>query len=220
MTDSQKVFWEIREGYKLDKYRILSITEVAPGIVIYGDVIPNLNNLHIEIEEDMKNAGLSWDQTKIKGPEGDGVINKEYRDTLGIGVEYFDTKQDDPTDPSEKFFVKYANLFLENFDFIEKDYLSLFHVRATWHEKYSILKYNIGQHFKNHIDDLSLERKISTIYYFNDDYSGGELNFPRFNLSLKPKANQMILFPSTYTYNHSVSPVTDGVRYSLVSWLR
>jgi predicted 2-oxoglutarate/Fe(II)-dependent dioxygenase YbiX len=61
---------------------------------------------------------------------------------------------------------------------------------------------------------------MSTVYYLNDNYTGGEINFPRFNVTFKPKANQMIIFPSTYVYNHSVSPVIEGQRYAVVSWLR
>ena len=53
----------------------------------------------------------------------------------------------------------------------------------------------------------------------NDSYTGGEIVFPRFNLTIKPEADAMIMFPSTYVYNHSVLPVTEGTRYSVVSWL-
>ena len=54
----------------------------------------------------------------------------------------------------------------------------------------------------------------------NDNYTGGEINFPRFGITFKPKANQMIVFPSNYVYNHSVSPVIEGSRYAVVGWLR
>jgi predicted 2-oxoglutarate/Fe(II)-dependent dioxygenase YbiX len=61
---------------------------------------------------------------------------------------------------------------------------------------------------------------MSTIFYMNDDYEGGEIEFPRFNVSHKPEKNELIIFPSTYVYNHSVLPVTSGTRYAVVSWLR
>ena len=75
--------------------------------------------------------------------------------------------------------------------------------------------------FSNHIDDhKDYPRRVSTVYYLNDNYTGGEINFPRFGITFKPKANQMIVFPSNFMYNHSVSPVIEGNRYAVVSWLR
>lgn len=83
------------------------------------------------------------------------------------------------------------------------------------------LKIWSGTKFVNHIDDhQDYHRRVSTVYYLNENYTGGEINFPRFDIVFKPKANQMIVFPSTYVYNHSVSPVIEGERYAVVSWMR
>jgi Rps23 Pro-64 3,4-dihydroxylase Tpa1-like proline 4-hydroxylase len=54
----------------------------------------------------------------------------------------------------------------------------------------------------------------------NDNYIGGEIKFPRFNVTHKPKANELLIFPSGYTYNHSVLPVESGTRYAIVGWLK
>jgi predicted 2-oxoglutarate/Fe(II)-dependent dioxygenase YbiX len=99
--------------------------------------------------------------------------------------------------------------------------MSSFGIYFSNHDDYQILKYGKGQKFTNHIDDHpSYHRRVSSIYYINDDYEGGEINFPRFNISYKPKANEMIIFPSTYVYNHSVSEVLSGTRYAVVSWIK
>jgi Rps23 Pro-64 3,4-dihydroxylase Tpa1-like proline 4-hydroxylase len=55
-------------------------------------------------------------------------------------------------------------------------------------------------------------------FFLNDDYEGGEIEFTRFGLSIKPKANQAVFFPSNYVYSHSVNSVVSGVRYSIVGW--
>jgi predicted 2-oxoglutarate/Fe(II)-dependent dioxygenase YbiX len=55
-------------------------------------------------------------------------------------------------------------------------------------------------------------------FYLNDEYEGGEIEFSRFGLNVKPKANQAIFFPSNYVYNHTVHPVTSGTRYAVVGW--
>jgi hypothetical protein len=194
--------------------------EIAPGIIVYSNVIPDSQNLHNDIEEGMLSANLKWTEASVKEGENNHV-NTKSRDTSTIGIPYLGKKEENFLGFSNAFDVNLNNLFFESFDPIEKDYQSIFGIETSWHDSYGILKYGLGQKFTNHIDDhQDYHRRISTLYYINDDYSGGEINFPRFNLSFKPLANQMILFPSTYVYNHSVSPVTDGKRYAVVSWMR
>jgi Rps23 Pro-64 3,4-dihydroxylase Tpa1-like proline 4-hydroxylase len=153
----------------------------------------------------------------------DQVINTKARDTQTIGVLYSGKTESisSVTNSSESFLLKLNNIFFENFDIIEKDYMSSYGIVSRWHDSYGILKYGKGQQFVNHIDDHpDYHRRVSTVYYLNDNYTGGEINFPRFGITFKPKANQMIVFPSTYVYNHSVSPVVEGERYAVVSWMR
>lgn len=197
--------------------------EIAPGIVLYDNVAQNAEKLHLDIEEGMLSAGLVWMSAGVKEDQDNNndYINKESRDTLTIGVPYSSVIKDDYDNLSNAFFTTLSNIFLESFDPVEKDYKSTYGFKTTWHDTHGILKYGVGQKFVNHIDDhISYHRRMSTVYYINDDYEGGEILFPRFNISVKPKANQMIVFPSTYTYNHSVLPVTEGTRYAVVSWLR
>ena len=57
------------------------------------------------------------------------------------------------------------------------------------------------------------------VYYPNDDYEGGELEFLHFGVKIKPKAGQLFLFPSAYSYEHRIHPVTSGnERYTIVSF--
>lgn len=196
--------------------------EIAPGIVVYSDVIPDSENLYFDIEEGIVSANINWLAAGVKeGP--DATVNPKSRDTQTIGVPYLGKSKNvsSVNNVSELFFTNLNNIFFENFESIEKDYISSYGIFSEWHDSYGILKYGAGQKFTNHIDDHpSYHRRVSTVYYLNDNYTGGEINFPRFNITFKPKANQMILFPSTYVYNHSVSPVIEGERYAVVSWLK
>jgi len=194
--------------------------EVAPGIVIYDNVINNSNTLHLDIEEGMSSAGLLWIPAGVVEDSGE-TINTKARDTSSIHVPYSDTLKDDYSNLYNAFFTTLSNIFFESFQPVEQDYKNSYGFKTTWHDGFNILKYGVGQYFVNHIDDhTDYHRRMSTVHYINDDYEGGEIVFPRFDLSIKPKANQTIIFPSTYVYNHSVLPVTDGTRYSVVSWLR
>ena len=195
--------------------------EIAPGIVVYSDVIPNSNNLYKDIEEAMDSIKLKWGIAE--GASGSSnTVEYKIRDTSSIWIPYKAGIEDVILQNASKtFFVTLNNLFFEHFDPIEKDYMTTYKIGSDSHDTYGILKYGPGQQFTNHIDDSpKYHRRISTVYYLNENYTGGEINFPRFNINFKPKANQMLIFPSTYVYNHSVSPVIEGERYAVVSWLK
>jgi len=195
--------------------------EIAPGIMVYDDVIINNNNLHKDIEDSIKFSNLKWLQASVK-ENSEPIVNTKTRDTSIFAVPYKGNIENNLSENIDQtFLTNLNNLFFSSFDPVEKDYLSLYGISAEWHDSYSVLKYGVGQQFTNHIDDHpEYHRRVSTVYYLNNDYVGGEINFPRFNITFKPKANQMIIFPSTYVYNHSVSPVVSGERYAVVSWLR
>jgi Rps23 Pro-64 3,4-dihydroxylase Tpa1-like proline 4-hydroxylase len=200
----------------------MSKEEIAPGIVVYSDVILDSKGLYKDIEEAMASANIKWLEAKVKSGTNNDELNTMSRDTQTIGVPYMgEVKDFNGAEPKEAFFTTLNNIFFEHFDPIEKDYMADYGIFSTWHDTYGILKYGKGQKFTNHIDDHpDYHRRISTVYYLNDNYTGGEIIFPRFGTTFKPKANQMIVFPSTYAYNHSVSPVIEGERYAVVSWMR
>ena len=91
------------------------------------------------------------------------------------------------------------------------------------------LKYVKGGHYIFHHDDCANNpRTFSCIYFVNDDYEGGELCFSTLgssankipHLTVSPQANSLIIFPSSFLYQHKVNPVIKGERYSIISWLR
>jgi predicted 2-oxoglutarate/Fe(II)-dependent dioxygenase YbiX len=61
---------------------------------------------------------------------------------------------------------------------------------------------------------------FAAIYYINDDYEGGEINFMDHNLKIKPKANSFITFPSNSDYWHEVLQNTVKERYSSTLWFK
>jgi predicted 2-oxoglutarate/Fe(II)-dependent dioxygenase YbiX len=58
---------------------------------------------------------------------------------------------------------------------------------------------------------------LSIIINLNEEYQGGEVVFfDKLKFSLK--TGDILVFPSNFLFPHSVQPITDGVRYSAVSW--
>ena len=98
------------------------------------------------------------------------------------------------------------------------------------YEPVQFLGYPPGGHYKSHNDGESfnfetrqwescMPRDVSFLFYLNDQYGGGELEFTDLGLTIKPKKGMMIAFPSYKEFAHKVHPVTWGHRYTLVSWV-
>ena len=88
-------------------------------------------------------------------------------------------------------------------------------------EGYNLLRYEVGEEYKEHVDcGNGVFRTLSAILYLNDDYVGGELVFPELDLVIKPKAGDLLLFPSNFSYVHKAAPITSGTKYSVVTWFK
>lgn len=195
--------------------------ELAAGIVVYSNAVKDSNSLVLDIEEGMSSAKIEWQLAGVKTGDEDAGENKKLRDTFVVAIPYTDIEIKEFLNFSNAFSSSLANIFLKNLIPLEHDYKVQHGLSTTWHDQYSILKYGVEQKFVNHIDDhKDYHRRMSTVYYINDNYTGGEIVFPRFGITYKPKANDFLVFPSTYVYNHSVLSVIEGTRYAVVSWLR
>jgi hypothetical protein len=193
---------------------------LAPGIIVYSNVMNLDYVLEQAIEDSVASKAVSWNQGQVRSDDSD-YINKNDRDTLVIPVPYSESPKEDLSSPLSSFQTTLQIEFFKAFNPVEKDYMNTFSFYTKWHDAYQILKYGVGQKFVNHVDDHEIyHRRISSVYYLNDDYEGGEISFPRFNITYKPNANELIMFPSNYVYNHSVSEVTSGTRYAIASWMR
>lgn len=87
---------------------------------------------------------------------------------------------------------------------------------------YQALKYTKNDYFKNHHDHyaetVNYSRLLSVCIYLNEDYEGGELEFPSIKKTFKFKTGDVIIFPSNWMFYHGVTPITVGNRYSITVW--
>lgn len=58
-------------------------------------------------------------------------------------------------------------------------------------------------------------RDITTVFYLNDDYHGGEIYFPNLGLEIKPEAGSVVCFPTSEKYEHGVKKVLSGERFAI-----
>jgi PKHD-type hydroxylase len=127
----------------------------------------------------------------------------------------------------------YHEDFVEVRDFMKRKFeeanANAFGVDATFFRNIQFTKYdanNIG-HYDWHEDifwesDNVLDRKLSMVVQLSDpdDYEGGNLEFQWYELPAEQdlrKRGTIIVFPSFL--KHRVTPVTKGIRHSLVSWM-
>jgi predicted 2-oxoglutarate/Fe(II)-dependent dioxygenase YbiX len=84
---------------------------------------------------------------------------------------------------------------------------------------YDILKYEVGGFFKPHIDSkFGINRIVSCSFALNDNFTGGEFAFFGQKVKYTVPKGAALLFPSNFLYPHEVLPVTNGTRYSVVTW--
>jgi len=78
-----------------------------------------------------------------------------------------------------------------------------------------------GTSLSYHVDSLSNPAVVfANVIYVNDDFTGGELHFPKIDVTYRPKKGALIVFPSADEYLHGVKEVGPGpIRYALPAFV-
>lgn len=183
--------------------------DLGSGIILYENVYKDYYSLYNKI----KSSPISWTQ-RFSAFDA-GYYDVKPRSVCG---NYTSLNLEQNRDPDLRLeFQKMHPVFVNTVS----DYYSFLDETFNWYEGMTLIKYSEGDFFEKHSDSLTPNgRKHSIFYYINDDYEGGELNFLDFNLSIKPPANSIVVFPSRVEYLHEVKEVISGTKYVLASFLR
>lgn len=85
---------------------------------------------------------------------------------------------------------------------------------------YEMLRYPTGTRCNYHSDSRDFRpRTLSCSIAINDDYKGGEFEFFHGEKTYRVPKGSAIVFPSNFMYPHAVLPITEGTRYSIITWL-
>lgn len=205
----------IEEIYFNGNQHTVEYDVLAPGIYAYRNAIPKEWNVIERVNAALNKPGtrFEWKQAGL----GYGNTNLEHRLCRDFKID------ENILNPRDEYSSDMLDLHKQILDSIKlclshynpKNYLA----KIEHFECINIVRYGAGEFFKVHTDDGDPYRcTVSVVGYPNDDYEGGELFFPLFNLKYKPIAGDLVLFPSSYVYAHSSEPVTnDGIKYSLVT---
>ena len=182
-------------------------------IIIKENVIPQENIEEIMLltnnTKDISHATIFNDKKKIECEE-----DLEIRNTLWYNI---------TEEMAKNFEQAVSTCFREHV-------APKYHCKFKAYDPVQFLGYPVGGHYKGHNDgeafntetrqwEKVMDRDVSFLFYLNDQYGGGELEFYDLGLTIKPKKGMMIAFPSYKDFAHKVHPVTWGHRYSLVSWV-
>jgi|TARA_R100000482_G_C5060435_1_gene116835 predicted 2-oxoglutarate/Fe(II)-dependent dioxygenase YbiX len=75
--------------------------------------------------------------------------------------------------------------------------------------------------FKMHVDSSKLyPRVLSISFILNDNYDGGDFLFFDEKYKIEKKKGMAIVFPSNFCFPHAVTPVTNGDRHAIITWIR
>jgi hypothetical protein len=200
---------------------------LTPGLVVVKDFFPNYDEIMEKVRflgEDPQSKAR-WIQAGVDNRKKD-TDKVDYRNVDPIrsndGV-YLDSRfatAESKTYNAMGTIAVDAHVKLEEYI---KEYMNLYILSRNIKEipsSYNLLRYRGGQQYKLH-DDFSIinRRAISFLIYLNDDYEGGNIEFPFVNVNLKPEKNSLVIFPSNYLFGHIAHPVTNGTKYALVNWI-
>lgn len=184
-----------------------------------ADMIVELENFMTQEEMDfLENAAKSitiWDVTQSHVNEnGTVVYDSDYwKDRVATSPTL------DKNDPSIAPVI--AGLFQRLKPIVEDFYNVKVNPTGT-----TIVRWLPGQFQKPHADkelhdgvDAGLPNDfpyydLSSLFYLNEDYEGGELYFPLQNVQFKPKKGAAYFFPGDMNYIHGVTEIKSGIRYT------
>lgn len=152
-----------------------------------------------------------WEKTGI----GDGRINEEVRSasTIVISASHVMAKNSIVRHELDRLLFEGAGLAIKKYS--EKFSSCKIHTDSG----YELLRYNEGQFYQQHIDSFKCApRSVSCSFALNDNYEGGEWGFFDRKMIVKVPKGAAILFPANFMYPHEIMPVTQGSRYSIITW--
>lgn len=190
----------------------MEINQDLHNYIVTFDNVLDENNL-ISFEKFCKEINFQKAQVSNFGKQS---LDEKTRKTLNFSLNNLNTKS-----LTEVHWCNFLNYI---FTIFLKDYAKIKEIPCfEYLVDIQILKYVKQGHYKFHVDNCAaIHRIYSCIFLINDEYEGGDLIFKYPGTDkitkIEKKKNRLIIWPSNFLYPHSVLPVTNGERYSVVAW--
>ena len=198
---------------------------IYPKVNLYRNAIPNLDEIMKTVKRSESNEKPSYHFEEWKDWYGFGIFMGIPMPAKGKSV---------PTDPKNEYAMG-QKLFIDSISEAyyncTQDYIDEWDYQLpNWHNMgISLCKYNdssaerdYAMHY--HTDWVGSKRDqpghkfgVTCTLYLNDDYEGGEISFLEAEtgnvIDHKPRAGDVMVFPSTEPYYHAVLPIKSGSKY-------
>jgi hypothetical protein len=192
------------------------VENLALGINVYKNVFSledskrYINTLELNLSQGKQ---YNWSEAQVTNST---TPIKKARDCVD-----FKYKQENlgPRNESNAELIDLHQEIYEKLKYCIDDYAAYWGINVVYYEAFNFVKYEgKGSHFNIHADHgPAYNCTVSAVVYINDDYTGGELKFPRLdNLVYKPKVGDIVLCPSNYIYEHASLPIESGTKYCVV----
>ena len=199
----------------------LQYTELYPKVDVYTSLLPDADRLYqtmkqSEADADGKYYLKKWDQWSVFGTY---TQHKEESEDAETGQRYDEEKY-----LSDRVYEAYSAAI--------NDYVARHQIQlpegstlmsssfSKYDEQIDMMNNNLTMQY--HTDFIISERDmpgnkffITCTTYINDDYDGGDICFyidGKF-INHKPKAGDILIFPSTEPYYHGVKAITKGNKF-------
>jgi len=206
----------------------MTYKELYPLVDVYNGLLPDVDELYEIMQESEKTAEgkyylRSWDQWSVFGT----YAQQKHEDSE---PREFGEKYDKEKYLSDRVYEAY-NLAIN--DYLERHNITLppgAELMSSSFSKYKddvdLMDNNMAMQY--HTDFIISEREmpgrkffLTCTTYINDDYEGGDIEFyiggKLYNH--KPKAGDILVFPSTEPYWHGVKTIRSGSKYFIRNFI-
>jgi len=178
----------------------------------YIYVVKNALSLNLcdEILNEFKYSN-EWQDTVV----GLGAVEKNIRNCQTIAISYPHVIQ-----KNNEVRRKLDNAIFDGASKCIKEFNKKFLLcRIVEDSGYELLRYSKGCFYIQHVDSFKERpRAVSCSFILNDDFNGGDFAFFDRKLKYKLEKGDALMFPSNFMYPHEIMPVTQGTRYSIITW--
>lgn len=188
------------------------VNYLFPGIYLYDidiDLVDTVND--IEEMAKLNNIGVRWQKTF--------KFSKKHKNFGFMNLS--DEKKVNQSNGGDILLYTLSKMALDIFDKPSKEYFKNNGIINQEFNNFYFTKFEKGAEQLHVYDDDSLKnnKRVSFKYFINDNYAGGEIYFPNFQIAVKPEKGKLLIHPSNYAYNYIDNKITDGTKYQLITWI-
>ena len=114
----------------------------------------------------------------------------------------------------------------ESFKYCVNDYIGIHDkIKSTEYTDFRMNRYKIGGFMNQHIDNIHYSHgqkqgypHLTSLLFLNDDFEGGDFVLCG-DKYIEKIQGSAVVFPSNFMFPHEVKEVTNGKRFSVMTWI-